>query len=174
MLTLLLKSLKPWRARRSQRGLAAIEFALLAPVFVLLLFGILESSLLLLHGVMIEGAAQEAGRQLRTGTIKKEADPIASFKILLCDKLYRVVDCNELIYDVRSYKDFTSAEIPDLYDAEGKPLPTQFQVGSGGDIIVVRVSKVWNFITPLLSRAYGAENFKLITTVIFRNEPFKW
>jgi Flp pilus assembly protein TadG len=151
-----------------------VEFALIAPVFLLLLFGIIESSLLLLHGVMIEGAAQEAGRQIRTGGIKKEADPILAFKTLLCDKLYKLVDCNGLVYDVRSYMDFTSAEIPALYDAQGNPLPTQFKIGSGGDIIVARVSKTWTFSTPMLSTAYGTDSFILITTVIFRNEPFKW
>lgn len=158
---------------RHPRGATAIEFALLAPIYLVLLFGILESAVILLNEVVMEGAAQEAARQVRTGSVQQSGNPQTQFRNLLCAGLYSLMPCGNLIYDVRSFPNFSGASITPLYDDDGNPLPTQFSTGQAGDIVVVRVSRDWQFVTPLLTHAYGVPSMKLSSTVVFRNEPYR-
>jgi len=172
------------QARRSNRGSLSVESAILGPFFLLLLFAIIESGVLLLNSVVLEGAAQEAARQVRTGTVQNAASPEAQFQSLLCTNLYNLMPCADLTYIVSSFPDFTSANIADMYDANGNQIASSYAATSPGDIVVVRVAKQWNFMTPIEgllslisqrshSGAYvGWDIFKLQTTVVFRNEPF--
>lgn len=50
------------RTRENNKGVAAIEFALILPVLVLLLFGIIEFSLLLYNQHVITNASREGAR----------------------------------------------------------------------------------------------------------------
>ena len=47
----------------SQRGASAVEFALILPVLVLILFGIIEFSLLMYNKAMITNASREGARR---------------------------------------------------------------------------------------------------------------
>ena len=50
-----------------RRGAAAVEFALIALPFFMLLFGKLELGLLFMASTTIESAADTSGRRIRTG-----------------------------------------------------------------------------------------------------------
>lgn len=47
---------------RKQRGSAMVEFALIAPLLILLLLGIMSAGLLINSKIIVAGAAREAGR----------------------------------------------------------------------------------------------------------------
>lgn len=47
---------------RSERGASAVEFAIVLPVLVLLVFGIIEFSILLYDKAMVTNASREGGR----------------------------------------------------------------------------------------------------------------
>ncbi len=49
-------------ARRGQRGVSAVEFALILPLLVILLFGIVEFSLILYNKQVITNASREGAR----------------------------------------------------------------------------------------------------------------
>lgn len=55
------------RFRGSRRGSAAVEFALVAPMFFALLFAIIESALMFLASQVLESASQNSARVLLTG-----------------------------------------------------------------------------------------------------------
>jgi hypothetical protein len=63
-----------WRGRRSERGSAIIEAAFVTPVFLMLLFGILEYGLLFRDNLTTNNAAQEAARAASVGGRALEAD----------------------------------------------------------------------------------------------------
>ena len=67
--------------RRRREGSTAVEFALVAFPFFILLFGILEIGLMLLVDALVETAASDAGRQIRTGLAQQDflADSIRHF-----------------------------------------------------------------------------------------------
>ena len=52
---------------RRKEGATAVEFALIAPAFIVLLFGIIEFSLLLLAHVTLESSVRQAAREGMTG-----------------------------------------------------------------------------------------------------------
>ncbi|CAA6603547.1 conserved hypothetical protein [Rhodospirillaceae bacterium LM-1] len=158
--------------RRKERGSLSVEFALLAPAFLILLFGIIESGVMLLHSVVMEGAAQEAARQVRTGVVQNDGAPETAFKNLLCDNLYHMMSCNDLTYTVDTFPTFVLSSMTSMFDANGNLVPSSYADTEPGDIVIVRVARVWSFMTPLISYAYGTETMQLITTVVFRNEPF--
>lgn len=54
---------RPVRRRRAQRGVAAVEFALVLPLLLLLLFGIVEMGFLLYDKSVITSASRAAARQ---------------------------------------------------------------------------------------------------------------
>lgn len=51
-------------ARRSDRGASAVEFALVAPVLILVILGIIEMSLLFNRQISVTSAAREAAREM--------------------------------------------------------------------------------------------------------------
>ncbi|MEQ1549001.1 MAG: TadE/TadG family type IV pilus assembly protein [Chakrabartia sp.] len=63
--------MKTRRLRKDKRGIAAVEFALIAPTFLVLLMGGLEAGHSLYMKAILEGAVQKAARDasLETGTI---------------------------------------------------------------------------------------------------------
>lgn len=69
-------SLPAWRRRRGERGSAIIEAAFVTPVFLLLLFGILEYGLLFRDNLTTTNASQEAARAASIGGRSLEADYI--------------------------------------------------------------------------------------------------
>jgi len=57
------------RFARAQRGAMAVEFAIVAFPFLLLLFGIVELALVFIVSMTLETATGDAARMIRTGKI---------------------------------------------------------------------------------------------------------
>ena len=79
------------RFRRNRRGSAAVEFALVAPIFFALLFAIIETA----HGVLRgtgsrDRRLQDTGRADLSPARPDDGTPV-EFKQTLCDRIRRVV-----------------------------------------------------------------------------------
>ncbi len=61
---------------RCRRGAAVVEFAIVAPVLVLLLFGTVASSAAFLPWGMMQGSSQYGARVMSTGTIKNNSNGV--------------------------------------------------------------------------------------------------
>ncbi len=165
----------PARLWRCCRGVTAIEFALIFPVFALLLIGTLEVALMFIPSTVVEGAVAEAGRRVRTGQIQEEADPVAAFETAVCAALSGIRSCSSLTFDVRSFSSFSTVSMPIEYD-EDDELITEFNTGGTGDIVAVRVIYYYQFYTPMMGQFFGdsaGTNRRLMaSTAVFRNEPY--
>lgn len=168
------------RFRRNRRGSAAVEFALVAPVFFALLFAIVETAIVFFAGQVLETVTQDSARKIMTGQAQTANYSKAQFKdTVVCPvgALARMLfNCNDLFVEVKSYPTFPNVTITEPIDgAKNFIPPTSYCPGEGGDIVVVRMFYQWPlFVTGLgynISNLAGSKRL-LSATAAFRNEPF--
>ncbi|WP_375412722.1 TadE/TadG family type IV pilus assembly protein [uncultured Bradyrhizobium sp.] len=165
------------RFRRNRRGSAAVEFALVAPVFFALLFAIIETAIVFFAGQVLETVTQDSARMIMTGQAQSAGYSQGQFKTYVCGKITVLFDCvNGLSIDVQSYPGFSGVSISDPIDS-GKNFvpPNNYNAGGPGDIVVVRLFYQWPlFVTGLgynISNLSGSKRL-LTATAAFRNEPY--
>lgn len=103
------------RFRRDRRGSAAVEFALVAPMFFALLFALLETGLVFFAGQLLETGVQDGARLMYTSQTLSAAD----FKAAVCARPSLLMDCSKIDIDVRSYDPGTAIAITDPIDGSG-------------------------------------------------------
>ena len=165
------------RFRRNRRGSAAVEFALVAPLFFGLLFAILELAMVFFASQVLETVTQDSARMIMTGQAQNASFTQAQFKNLVCSKIVAMFDClNGISIDVQSYKTFSTINIADPIDATKTFVPpNNYLPGGPGDIVVVRLFYKW----PVFVTGFGfnlsniGSNQRLLTaTAAFQNEPY--
>jgi Flp pilus assembly protein TadG len=164
------------RFRRSRRGSAAVEFALVAPVFFALLFAIIETAIVFFAGQVLETITQNSARYIMTGQAQAAAFTATQFKTYVCNQIPALFTCGNVYVDVQSYPAFTTVAINSQIDAAKNFVNNmQYSPGAGGDIVVVRLFYQWPmFVTGLgynISNLAGSKRL-LVATAAFRNEPF--
>jgi Flp pilus assembly protein TadG len=141
------------RFRRNRRGSAAVEFALVAPVFFALLFAIIETGIVFFADQVLETGVQDTGRLLYTSQTQKAGTSQIDFKQGLCDRVAVLFACDNLYVDVRSYAPGTAITISDPIDGGGnfvnnfvyQPPPL-----NSSNTVVVRAFYQWPlFVTGL-------------------------
>lgn len=167
------------RFRRNRRGSAAVEFALVAPIFLGLLFAIMEVASLFFAGQVLETVTQDAARMILTGQAQNLVYTKQQFKDHVCDPtgLANVLfDCqNGLYIDVQNYPAFSSVSITDPIVAGTFVNNMKYCPGQDGDIVVVRMFYQWQlFVTRFGFNIANLEGSKrlLSATAAFKNEPF--
>jgi len=173
------------RFARAERGVTAVEFALVSVPLLMLVFGILELGLVMLVITTLDGATQNASREIRTGRFQSsltQPDITAGgFKSLVCGNMaWLASQCaSQLVVDVQTFANFNglaNAPPPPATDFDPlHPTPPCFSPGQPGDIVLVRAFFDWKLFTPLLNVALdntGAGTRRLSSTTAFRNEPY--
>lgn len=177
------------RFRRSRNGSAAVEFALVAPVFFALLFAIIEVAIFFFASQVLETVTQDSARVLMTGQAQTSqvcTDPVsgapapcnqATFHAYACSQIPTLFDCNSLYVDVESYPAFSSLVINNQIDGTGNFTAGNMQYSPGGAcaIVVVRMFYQWPlFVTGFgfnISNLSGHKRL-LVATAAFKNEPY--
>lgn len=174
------------RFRRNRRGSAAVEFALVAPVFFALLFAIIEMALMFFASQVLETITQNSARTILTGQAQTGQLPACSttctsaqqFKTYVCSQIPALFDCNSLYVDVESYNNsFASVTLSNHIDSSGNfdASAMQYNPGATGQITVVRLFYQWPlFVTGLgfnISNLAGNKRL-LVATAAFQNEPY--
>ena len=165
------------RFRRNRGGSAVVEFALVAPMFIALLFAIIETALMFFASQVLETVTQDSARKIMTGQAQDAKLTAAQFKDEVCSRVAALFDCAGGIYvDVRSYPSFGSVNIADPISASKTFInDMKYCPGKDGDIVVVRLFYQW----PILVTRFGYDisnlsgSKRLLTaTAAFQNEPF--
>lgn len=103
------------RFGRNKSGSAAVEFALIAPIFFALIFAIMETGLVFFAGQTLEIAVQDGARVVYTSQVMTATD----FKKPICERVSALMDCSKLDVDVRSYNQGTAITISDPISSSG-------------------------------------------------------
>ncbi|MGC2204289.1 MAG: TadE/TadG family type IV pilus assembly protein [Stellaceae bacterium] len=184
------------RLAHDQAGSSAVEMAFVGPPFLLLLLAIFELGLTLTTQSLLDGAARDAARLIRTGQVQTQTSPITTFQNLLCAKMGALMttsNCaSKVTFEVQVFTSFGSVSFtPCAFNANqtGTGTACQFSPGTGGQIVGVQASYPRPFIIPWVGRCLsggacwtgpatasgtgaGASSVTLSSTVIFQNEPF--
>jgi len=165
------------RLARQQDGAAAVEFALVAAPFLAMVFAIIETAIVFFAGQTLETAAADSARLIMTGQAQNAGYDQAKFKEAVCGKIYGLFNCaGGLSVDVKNYPAFAS--VPTAKPITNGNLDTNFGYtpGGPGDIVVVKLMYQWPVYVSLLglnlSDLSGGKRL-LMSTVAFRNEPYK-
>jgi Flp pilus assembly protein TadG len=164
------------RFRRNHRGSAAVEFALVAPVFFALLFAIIETAIVFFAGQVLESVAQDSARMIMTGQAQTSGYTATQFKTYVCSRIPALFTCANVYVDVQSYSAFANVTINSQIDGAKNFINNmQYSPGIQGDIVVVRLFYQWPlFVTGLgynISNLAGSQRL-LMATASFRNEPY--
>jgi Flp pilus assembly protein TadG len=72
------------RFRRNRQGSAAVEFAIVAPVFFALLFAIIETAIVFLASQVLETMVQQSARMVMTGQAQAKSYSQSDFHDYVC------------------------------------------------------------------------------------------
>ncbi|MHA7898630.1 MAG: TadE/TadG family type IV pilus assembly protein [Henriciella sp.] len=161
-----------------KRGLAAVEFAMIAVPFFFLIFGLLEVCVIFIMSSILEHGANEAARAIKTGQFQQAGFDEATFKASVCSELFGLMTCDDkLSLDVKTFSNFGGTGDPSPIDASGELDDSGFgfNPGAQNEIVVVRVFYEWDLLIPVMSAplANMSNSRRLLqATIAFRNEPF--
>ncbi|PYF01733.1 Flp pilus assembly protein TadG [Rhodopseudomonas faecalis] len=165
------------RFRRSDNASAAVEFALIAPMFFGLLFAILETAMVFFAGQALETATQDASRAFLTDQVQSQGTPREDFKQMICNEASALFNCAKLDIDVQSYPPgspiiMNSPNQGGTYNANN--LAYQPPPAGSQNTVVIRVFYQWPiFVTALgykIANIGGSDGgyFLLTSTVALR------
>lgn len=179
------------RFRRSNDGTAAIEFALLALPFFLLIFATIEAFIAFAGEQLLENAVDTMARQVRTGQAKNLNEE--EFRTKFCAEISLMISCvakedpddQKLYLDVREFDDFS--DIPNYIPKQGSDQfsdldSSDFAYSPGGprSINIVRAYYRWEvmtdlvrpFITNIRKEGEMPRDYLMVATAAIRNENF--
>ena len=175
----MMKLPKLWR--KNEDGTVAIEFALVAAPFFIVIIGIMEFCLFFATGMALEGAAHDSARVIRTGQAQQSGDPVTLFQERLCNAISIIVDCDVVSYEVIEIPDDSFYSVADYeaeFDEDGNLISQGFSPGGVSSTVLVRLAYRYDFMTPLVGHMMGkgavANTFTHMSTVVLRNEPYEF
>ncbi len=171
-----------------RRGATALEFAILAPIFLGVVFAIIETCVAYVAEQVLLNANDAMARKIRMGEVTfntgRPTDTTKEqFRALFCDELVVLLSCSpeevmipsRLHIDVRSVTSFNGQAntIPD-------PLPNTFSPGGKETINIVRSYYTWPVIVDYLRlvtfhspQSSSVNQQLLVATAVFKNEDYK-
>lgn len=163
------------RFGHSERGSAAVEFAMIAPVFFALLFAILETEIMFFAGQYLQSITQQSARMILTGQAQTGSYTQAQFQNYVCSQVVALFTCGNIYIDVESYSSFQNVTINSQINNGSFVNNMQYNPGGPGDIVVVRLFYQWPQIVTGLGYNISNlnNNYRLLSaTAAFKNEPY--
>ena len=181
------------RLRRNRKGSAVTEFALVAPVVIMAIVGIIEFSMILFVSSLLEGGLREASRFGLTGFQPNGLTREERILKIVEDHTHGLVDGTAVNLSTLVYPSFDSIGQPEPFTDEnsngtfdaGEPYmdingnnqwdPDMGAAGLGGpeDIVLYTIEYDWPLMTGMLNSFVGNDGkIGLRASVVVRNEPY--
>ena len=165
---------------KDTNGANAVEFAIIAAPFLALSVGIIQIFLVFFGQQLLEQVVQQSGRLIMTGQAQTNGWSQTDFASKVCAQVRIIFNCNNLMINVQSYSDWSSASTaaPTLtFDSKGNVTNTwAYSTGSAGDKVVLEVMYQWPvFMGPLgfTLATLPNGNRLLMASAAFQNEPYQ-
>ena len=180
------------RFANCEHGITAMEFAIIAPVMLLLLFGIIEFSFIMLVTNVLESATAISSRLGSTGYTADGTSREDTIMQSIAAHAGELIDTTKITISSKYYSQFNQIDQPEPWtdtNHNGIPDPGEWIdvngngvydtdmgiAGYGGpnDIVVYTVSYPWTIMTPIMSNIIGTNGVYTITTsAVVKNEPY--
>lgn len=164
---------------RARDGATAVEFAMIAPVFFLLIVGMAEVTLMGFAQSSLDFAVGETARRIRTGEVQAEGLSQGELRDDMCGTLNWLINvsCEGTLHlDVDRYASFVDVRNNSPMAGGGfNEGEIDFNPGGPSDIVMVRAYMQWPMITPLFEQFFAnmSDGTRILSsTLLFRNEPF--
>lgn len=185
------------RFAKDEGGATALEFGLILVPFAMLVFAIIETSIVFFTGQALQTAVFDASRLILTGQVQKAKVPdgmggeknydLGSFRAEICGRFPVIKNCaSSLMLDVKTAASWGGQPETGI-GADKKVDPAKWgsnwQPGNAGEIVIVRAafehpmamrfsqSYLGTFMKFDLSNLSNGHRF-IMATAAFRNEPF--
>lgn len=175
--------------RDDQQGATVVEFALILPVFLMILLGAMDMGMMLYGKQVLQGAVSQAAR---SSTLEGYVDDQAALDKMVGDMVKMVLTNAELTFDRQAYETFDDVGMPEeiisdngngiadpgecFWDVNGtkKWEADRGRAGNGGAEDVVRyvVTAKFDRIFPFWSLMGQPQRTSLSATSILRNQPY--
>ena len=176
------KASGPRRLWRCTLGASAVELALVLPLFLGLVGGIIEAGWLMTKQSMVDRAVSNAARFVYTGAATADdsitGDTIEAF---ICEEAAVIANCAENIaLDLTVINTFSSIPTDDAecreHDLDFEP-SVSFEPGNSSEVVYMRVCVTTKILMPLLGLGFALSktdlgNYQFSSGFAFANEPF--
>ena len=184
---------------RSRDGAAAIEFALLAIPYFMVIFAILETFVAFAAEELVSNAVDTMGRRMRTGQITYNLGRTTDmsqtqFRQAFCNEISILISCSatevatpsKLYLDVQTFSTFSAipTTVPKLSSDKYADINTaafKYTPGGAGTINMLRAYYRWEIITDLVrpyittirpSNGSMPTQYLIVATTAFQNEQY--
>ena len=148
------------QGRLRQSGSTLVEFAIIAPVFLLLMIGIIELSMAYFANLTMQHAVREGARYAVTGN--NDLDPASSNQQRYQAVIKKMKDSSMGIYD----------KVNPVITVNGVSGTSAGMFGNSGDIVVISVAYDWKFATPMMAAFDKDGKAPYVVAATQRNESF--
>lgn len=166
----------------NKKGTAAIEFAVIIPVFLALMASTFEVGWFYFANAVLNASVTESSRFVRTGQAQLSSVDKNGFFDIVCDVVDTFGDCaSNLTVDVATFANF-SALASDTSAATCADAPPDdinaipYNPGAENEIVRVRVCLIYETLNPVIGLSFaepGTSSRRIVSSLIFRNEPFE-
>lgn len=182
------------RLLRCRRGFGTIELAIAAPVFLMVLCGVIELGMMMFVTTLMEGGLREAARFGITGFHPPGETRESYILNTIASNTIGLVDMNSaevtyLIYpsfgDIGKPEPFTDADPingtwdpgESYVDINGNGVwdadMGQAGLGGPGEVVLYTIAVDWRMLTPVVAPLVGEDgSVRLKASVAVRNEPY--
>lgn len=136
------------RWRRDERGVTALEFAMLAPVFFLLVTAMIEVALIIFSNSTLRNGTHQAARMVRVGAAQCLTN--ADFVHEICSAKAFLPSCKNRIEIKRD-------SYPVGFGGEGESV-SEIADLNPGEIVKIDAIYNWSVISPIVSAAMGEDS----------------
>ncbi|AXJ94285.1 MULTISPECIES: TadE/TadG family type IV pilus assembly protein [unclassified Sphingomonas] len=181
--------IRAFRMLRDRRGTTIVEFAIVAPCLVMLLIGMMDLGLRAYVGVQLQGALEQAARQVTVSS----ATGTATITGLVSRQIQRILPRATVVVTPSNYYDFVHVGKPEPITTDTAPIGTYnagdcFQdlngngvwdadsggTGTGGsdDIVYYQATVTYPNLLPV-GRLLGFSGTTQVTgTTMMKNQPY--
>jgi len=147
---------------KSMRGQTLLEFALVVPIFFMLVCAVVDFGHVFYLQMTLQNAVQQAGRFAITGN--HLADPKKPGT-----NLSRV---NSIIATAQQAAPGLSFSNISISSKNAKGTVTNNSAGNPGDMVTVSLTTTAPLVTPMIARFFPGGGYTFTVSVTFMNEPF--